>query len=461
MKELPQTLFEVYALALPRGHGFGSTPPIGAWQSDDGLAYAVITHDDSSVTFGLLAARRRTDQTWAMVSCDDTFSSYNEAYSHIPALLKEGKPPEPLPPNKASRPFLHDVGNRKPSDIFKLLSKPSHHVAAWILNQLYLSMPNPDANWVSDCQTDNFHTRLWEAQLLASFKEQGLMVSQPHPSPDFLIENKHGGEAWVEAVTTNPQERYNHVNSTPMDPPKDQKERLLGSAAERFAKTLGNKLVRKYHELEHVSGMPFIIALADFHAPSSMTWSRESLICYLYGKYPFIKTDATGQFVCVEPVTNLIGKSAFPAGLFNDNQHSELSAIIFTNACSIAKLNRVGVSAGASAKGLKFSRVGEFFDRSPNALKGIPFCLDVASKEYRLLWPQGYEPWCAELEVFHNPYAKYPVKGELLPEVTHWYDRSGEIGCNSFYETSILYSRTIIQNKSAKILTLGDFYNDF
>lgn len=290
MKELPQSLFDIYALALPRGHGFGSAPPIGAWQSDDGLAYAVITHDDSRVIFGLLAARRRIDQTWAIVSCNDVFSSYEEAYSCIPALLKEGTPPEPPSPNTAPRPFLNDIGNRKPSDIFKILLQPTHHVAAWMLNQLYLSLPSPDANWTSDCQTENFHTRLWEAQLLASFREQGLMVSQSYPSPDFLIENRHGGEAWVEAVTANPQKRYNHVNSTPLDPPTDRKERLLGSAAERFAKTLGNKLNRKYHKLEHVSGKPFLIALADFHAPSSMTWSREALICYLYGTYPVVKT---------------------------------------------------------------------------------------------------------------------------------------------------------------------------
>ncbi|BCD97710.1 hypothetical protein [Marinagarivorans cellulosilyticus] len=460
MKELPQSLFDVYALALPRGHGFGSAPPIRAWQSDDGLAYAVITHDDSRVIFGLLAARRRIDQTWAIVSCDDSFCSYEEAYTHIPALLKEGAPPEPLLPNTAPRPFLHDVGNRKPSDIFRLLLQPTHHVAAWMLNQLYLSLPNPDANWVSDCQTENFHTRLWEAQLLASFREQGLMVSQSYPSPDFFIENRHGGEVWVEAVTANPQKRYNHVNSTPIDPPKDRKERLLGSAAERFAKTIGNKLKRNYHEQEHVNGKPFLIALADFHAPSSMTWSREALICYLYGAYPVVKTEAGVQFACAEFVKNLLGESAFPAGLFADNRHSELSAILFTNACSIAKFNRVGVSAGALTKSLKYTRIGEFFDRRPNALKGIPFCLDVTSQEYRTLWPLGYEPWCAELEVFHNPYAKYPVKRELLPETTHWFEKNGEIVCSSFYEMAILCSKTIIQDESEPTLEIGDFYGD-
>ena len=63
----------------------------------------------------------------------------------------------------------------------------ARHPHAWTLEQLYLALPKPDLNWVSDCQTGHFHTRLWEAQLLASFREQGLLVTQPHESPDFRI----------------------------------------------------------------------------------------------------------------------------------------------------------------------------------------------------------------------------------------------------------------------------------
>lgn len=63
MKKLPQSLFDVYAHALPCSHGFGCAPPIAAWQSYDNLSYAGITYDDSNDIFGLLAARRRTDQT--------------------------------------------------------------------------------------------------------------------------------------------------------------------------------------------------------------------------------------------------------------------------------------------------------------------------------------------------------------------------------------------------------------
>ncbi len=102
-------------------------------------------------------------------------------------------------------------------------------------------------------------------------------------------------------------------------------------------------------------------------------------------------------------------------------------------------------------------RIGMFFDRAPGALEGIPFCLDVTSEEYRALWPQGYEPWSAELEVFHNPYARYPVPFELLPEATHWFDQDGEIMCSAVYEHSILSSRTIIQNDEDRMPRLTDF----
>jgi hypothetical protein len=161
---------------------------------------------------------------------------------------------------------------------------PSHHLAAWMLNQLYLALPNPDKHWASECQTVNFHTRLWEAQLLACFREQGLLVAQPYESPDFRIENRRGGVAWVEAVTANPAVPYNHVNAPPSAIPATREELFFGPAALRFAKTLGNKIARNYTQLPHVAGNPFAIALADFQAPASMVWSREGLIGYLYGE---------------------------------------------------------------------------------------------------------------------------------------------------------------------------------
>ena len=61
--------------------------------------------------------------------------------------MREGGRPEPVPPNTTPRPALYDVQDRKPSAIFMLLQRPTHHVAAWLLNQVYLAFPNPDESW--------------------------------------------------------------------------------------------------------------------------------------------------------------------------------------------------------------------------------------------------------------------------------------------------------------------------
>ena len=213
MQELPQWLFDVYALALPRGHGFGDRPPTGAWGSADGRAFGTVTQDANDGSFGILVMRRRVDHVWTVTAQYHGFGSEADALARMELHLREGEPAEPIPPATARRPALYELNGREASDIFKTLLMPSRDPAAWMLNQLYLALPKPDKNWAGDCQTVNFHTRLWEALLLASFREQGLLVTQPHESPDFRIKNQLGDEAWVEAVTANPSVPYNHFNA--------------------------------------------------------------------------------------------------------------------------------------------------------------------------------------------------------------------------------------------------------
>ena len=284
-----------------------------------------------------------------------------------------------------------------------------------------------------------------------------MLVTQPAQSLDFHIQNRRGGEAWVEAVTANPPIRYAHVNTPPTEPPADIRERIFGPAALRFAKTLGSKLQRRYDLEPHVAGKPSAIALADFQAPDSMVWSREALIGYLYGMHAELTEIEGKRVVTANIVTHLLGGAAFRAGLFRDGEHSELSAVISTNACTLGKFNRVGVSAGTATKGLRYVRIGKLFDRTPGALDGISFCLDVVSAEYRALWPQGYEPWSAELEVFHNPFAKHPISREFIPEAQHWFERNGEMICAAHYKTSVLWSKTLIQEAKTPMPTLADF----
>lgn len=454
MRRLSQWEFDIYALSLPRGHGFADCPPVDAWMSDDAVACGIITKQVDFEDFWLIVMRRRVDQVWTVTTQLQGFATQAGAEEALSQQLQNGQSPATISPGQIARPALHELEGREPSDVFKVLTLPSHVPAAWTLNQLYLALPRPDRNWAADCQTSNFHTRLWEAQLLASFREQGLLVTQPYESPDFKIENRLGGEAWVEAVTANPPQTYNHANAQRTAAPVERNELFFGRAALRFAKTIGNKLARQYDQLPHVLGRPFALAVADFQEPGSMLWSREGLIGYLYGQGAY-ESEVDGRKLATPMfATKLLGPTEFPAGLFTDGRAASLSAVIFTNACSIAKLNRVAVSGQGAPKGFRYTRLGNFFDRTPGAMKGIPFCMDIESEEYRGLWPQGYEPWCAELEVFHNPFAASPIPFELLPEVTHWFDQGGELVCRSIYETSILWSQTSIQDADEPPLTL-------
>ena len=182
-------------------------------------------------------------------------------------------------------------------------------------------------------------------------------------------------------------------------------------------------------------------ALADFHAPGSMVWSREALPTYLYGIFAQAETRPEGRVAVGTPVERLIDKNEIPAGLFRDPAMSRLSAIIFSNAATIAKFNRMGFLAGLRPPRLTMRRRGIFFDRTPGAVDPIDFDLNILSDEYAALWPEG-EMWSLELEVFHNPLAASPLNPDLLPLATHWLERDGELVWQSVWEHSVLASIT-------------------
>lgn len=254
MVPLSESIFSIFALSLERGHAFGQSPPIGAWQSNDRLTCGIITLNDETQMYGLLVMRRRQDDVWKVICKQkNTRRTESQAKADLESIIrqKEGTEKEPIPPGVRRRPSLARF-KKKPCKLFEYIGTPNHHVAAWILNQVYLAMPNPDPNWASDCQTGNFHTRLWEAYLLACFREQGLLVKQDFDAPDFHISNRHGDQAWVEAVTANPEIPYEHVGSTPKPLPKNIDDLLDGPAVLRFHNTLRNKLDKEYDKLEHV-----------------------------------------------------------------------------------------------------------------------------------------------------------------------------------------------------------------
>ncbi|MAU18913.1 MAG: hypothetical protein CMH13_00040 [Martelella sp.] len=441
IKPISQRQFELYALSLDRGPNFEPAHIFSAYQAGRGSVSGCILFDPDQGTFSSLALRRRIDHRWIKVDESGPYSTSEAALDRLSIAMRAGDPPEPLPPGARRRPLLLKTGPRGTSPEFDLLTKTiSHWPALMAIGESYLALPNPDANFVPDFQTSNFASRLFELYLLACFREQGLSVRQDHVSPDFLIE-KEGDTCWIEAVTANSETPRSGGIGDWVLAPEERNERLTGGPAERFAKTLRGKLQRNYHELDHVKGQSFALALADFHESGSMVWSREALPTYLYGLRADIEGEGAGRRAVGTPISNLTGKHGIPAGLFRDPDFAHLSAVIFSNAATLAKFNRMGFLAGWRPPGLTMIRRGILFDRTPGALEPIDFELSVASDEYEALWPWG-EAWCQELEVFHNPLAAHPIPFDLIPGATHWFERDGDIECSTIWANSVLSSVT-------------------
>lgn len=290
----------------------------------------------------------------------------------------------------------------------------SHLPALMVIGECYLALPSPDANFVPDLQTSNFSSRLFELYLLACFREQGLSVRQDRVSPDFLIE-KDGDRCWVEAVTANSEIPQTGGIGDWVHAPEDRAERLTGGPAERFAKTLRGKLQGNYHELAHVKGQSFALAVTDFHESGSMVWSREALPTYLYGLRADIQGEGQERHAVGTPITNLTGKHGIPAGLFRDPNFAHLSAVIFSNTATLAKFNRMGFLAGWRPSGLTMIQRSVLFDRTQGALEPIVFELVVGSDEYKSLGPvakPGARNWrCSTIRWRLIPYRSISSRG--------------------------------------------------
>ncbi len=441
--------FNVYGLSLPRGPNFETHVFLAAWKSQRANAVGAVLVDRTGTNFRALAMRRRVDHRLTLTYDADIFSAQDEAAAAVVSAMRPEDPPEALPPGAKRRAELFIVGNKPITDLFKILTGTVSHVPALMtIGETYLALPRPDDNFVAEFQSGNLDSRLWELYLLACFREQGLTVTQDYPSPDFLIEG-YGYSCWVEAVTANPDGDKIQGYAPPIHAPENREERLTGAPAERFAKTLRSKLQRQYEKRPHVSGQPLALAIADFHAQSSMVWSREALPCYLYGVHPQVIDDEDGRRVIGPSISVLRGKHQIPAGLFRDPNMAHLSAVIFSNAATFSKFNRMGFLAGWRPPELTMIREGILFDRTPGAIEPVPFKLDVLSDEYASLWPGG-EAWCQEMDVFHNPLANNPISFDLLPGATHWFERDGEVECSTIWESSVLSSMTHLQFRKSE-----------
>ena len=302
-----------------------------------------------------------------------------------------------------------------------LTDGPAFSAAQELIWEMANVFEDPDGNFIRDFQTTGFNSRVWELYLFAALVEIGFSLNRSHPQPDFIVSSR-GQEIAIEATTVNVSLDQ---DGRPIDPPKPQTPSEVAEYARsympiKFGSSLYSKVSRMDWLRDHIRGLPYVIAIADFHGEFSMTWSSSALTYYLFGLE--VDHDRVRSGNPASPYARIDehvwGDKQIP-GYFFGQQHTEhVSAVLFSNAGTLSKFNRMGVLAGFGNPSVQLIRIGTAFDPDPEAVTPRGFQVNVRDPDYR-------ERWADELQVFHNPGALRPLDPILIPQATHHYLKDG------------------------------------
>ncbi|WP_417794223.1 hypothetical protein [Terasakiella pusilla] len=324
-----------------------------------------------------------------------------------------------------------DADQSKLHPYFKeLIDRPGRAPARAVIKEIGPWLAPSDPHFVNEFQFKQFDQRLWELYLWATFRELGFDIKQLE-APDFKC-RAPGIDFTVEATTISPSQTGPLAEHPNPKNTEEMKAFLADYMPMKFGSALMSKLNKKdaqgrhYWEREETADKPFVLAIADFHKraeqdqPASMTFSHSALWPYLYGhRIEWKMEDGELSTYAVKTDTHDYKTKTIPSGFFDLPGTENVSAVLFSNAGTIAKFDRMGVVAGFAAPDHHYQRIGFRFNPDPNALNGIPFADNVAAPEY-------IEGWSDELQIFHNPNARVPLSHEWLSGLSQFYFSEGQ-----------------------------------
>lgn len=352
--------------------------------------------------------------------------------------IEDGAPlPNAFSPRRPGVDLFADIGQKNVNKRFAHLRDSRHQSAAReMMCEISRWFNDLDGNFAKDFQTTGYEGRLWELYLFTSFTELGFTFDESQPVPDFRL-SKGGQKLFVEAVTVNPTGGVEFdMNGPPPPPPADFAQYMEHEMPQKFGSPLFTKTKKAYWNQPDVKGEPFAIAIMDFHAPASMTWSHTALSFYLYGVGVELRKDDPDYKSGNEKKLgdHIVGEKLVPTNFFAQPGNENVSAVLFSNAATVAKFNRMGVLAGFGDQAVKLTRIGGLYDHTPGSRDPIEFKIDVEDPGYN-------ETWADEIEIYHNPNALVPLDPDLFPGQTHFFLKDDELVWIG-PERRILFSRT-------------------
>lgn len=346
--------------------------------------------------------------------------------------------------------LLSVPGGTKPEDLHPnfrlLLETPGRAPARAVFRELGPWLAPSDPHFVKEFQTKQFDQRLWELYLWAMLRELGYDVTQPE-APDFYCRSPVA-EFTVEATTCAPSADGVLADHPEPKSKEEIREFLDHYMPMKFGGSLTSKLKKKnaagesYWERGPGAEKPFVIAIADFHRPGgdgevgSMTWTQEALWLYLFGsriEWEFV--DGSLSVRSVKIGSHKYKGKTVETGFFDLPGAENVSAVVFSNAGTLAKFDRMGVDAGFAPDDHRYFRIGMRLDPDPNAVVGTPFSDQIVA--------DCSEGWSDEIQVFHNPKARLPLSLDAFAGTTqHRFEDGNHVAYS--VGTPVLSSQTLI-----------------
>ncbi len=234
--------------------------------------------------------------------------------------------------------FLPVVEEKKLHQNFRNIVKINDSFAFDVLADWATGFVDRDGKFIKEFQT-SFNSSFWELYLFAVLKQYGYEVDFSKSVPDFYIPRER---FCIEATTaSNPIEGVPEYIQKRVMPPSDLNEfnqqaiiRLSNSIVTKY-----DKYINSYSKLAHVSGKPFIIAVAGFDQPYSFLACQRAAEAVLHDYYvdeeDWLSKKDIALEISAENLKSVQKDNGAPVqlGIFNSNKYSKISAVIFSSFC--------------------------------------------------------------------------------------------------------------------------------
>ena len=325
---------------------------------------------------------------------------------------------------------------------FREIFVPRNRFALDVLNDWARGFVDRDGKFVKEFQL-SFNSSFWELYLFAVLKNYGCQVSLQFHRPDFVVDNPvpFCVEATVALNDVRTKPAYEADVSDIYEDLNALNHEAVIRLSNRFV-TKHKKYISEYSALDHVSGRPFIIAIAPFDRPFFNMQCQRAIETLLYGYYvneeAFIKE---GDFekplvsTSVEQVINHNG-SPISLGLFNDPRYKEISAVIFSSTATWGKALALSddPNSGSLFTALKFNSCGV-----------RPHIEKKKKSSY-------FEHLVDGLRIYHNPHAVNALGPDIFRDkrvFQTYYDFDKDEWIYEQYDGQLLFRmvNTVIDNR--------------